>query len=243
MRLRPLRSRLETNPKGVDMQATQDVERPAVGDVIVVGGHQVGGERRMGEILEVRGEPGDERYRVRWDDAHESIFHPADGDATIHHYAPHGASVELMRGLAEQGISFEPLRHPRTATSRDEALALHVPLHEVAKTIIVHTPEGRTRVVIQASERLALGKLREAVGSVDARFATEKELAAAYPVFELGAVPPFGGPEGDRVVVDRRLVGLEKVIVEAGAHSDSLRIATADLVRITGADVADVVAD
>jgi Ala-tRNA(Pro) deacylase len=225
------------------MQATRDVELPAAGDVIVVGGHHVGGEQRLGEILEVRGEPNDERYRVRWDDGHESIFHPADGDATIHHYAPHGASVELMRGLAEQGIGFEPLRHPRTATARDEALALHVPMHEVAKTIVVHTPEGRTRVVIPASARLALPKLREATGSEDARFATEEELGAAYPAFELGAVPPFGGPDGDRVVIDRRVAGLETVIVEAGSHSDSLRIAAADLVRITGADVADVVAD
>ena len=94
------------------MNAIQQTERPAVGDVIVVGGHHVGGERRLGEILEVRGEPGHERYRVRWEDGHESIFHPADGDATVHHYAPHGASVELMRSLAEQGVGFEPLRHP-----------------------------------------------------------------------------------------------------------------------------------
>jgi len=225
------------------MEATQDVARPATGDVIVIGGHHVGGERRMGEILEVRGESGDERYRVRWDDGHESIFHPADGDATIHHYAPHGASVELMRGLAEQGIGFEPIRHPRTETARDEALALHVPMGEVAKTIVVHTPEGRVRVVIAASERLALGKLRKVTGSADARFATEEELGAAYPAFELGAVPPFGGPDGDRVVVDLRVAGLESVIVEAGSHSDSLRLAAADLVRITGAEVADVIAD
>jgi len=225
------------------MQATQDVERPAVGDVIVVGGHRVGGERRMGGILEVRGEPDDERYLVRWDDGHESIFHPADGDATIHHYAPHGASVELMRGLAEQGIGFEPIRHPRTETARDEARTLHTPADQVGKTIVVHTPEGRLRVVIPASERLALGKLRKATGSSDARLATEVELAVAYPAFELGAVPPFGGPKGDRVVIDRRVAGLDTVIVEAGSHSDSLRLATADLVRITGADVADVVAD
>jgi len=98
-------------------------------------------------------------------------------------------------------------------------------------------------VVIQASERLALVKLREAMGSADVRLATEEELAASYPAFELGAVPPFGGPEGDRVVIDRRIAALETVIVEAGSHSDSLRIATADLVRITDAEVADVIAD
>jgi prolyl-tRNA editing enzyme YbaK/EbsC (Cys-tRNA(Pro) deacylase) len=56
-------------------------------------------------------------------------------------------------------------------------------------------------------------------------------------------VPPFGGPEGERVVIDARVAKLDSVIVEAGSHSDSVRLAPADLVRITGATVADVVAD
>ena len=225
------------------MHAIQQTEEPAVGDVIVVGGHYVGSERSMGEILEIRGDPGHERYRVRWEDGHESIFHPADGDATIHHYAPHGASVELMRTLAEKDIGFEPLRHPRTETAMDEARTLHASADRVGKTIVVHTADGLMRVVVPAPERLSLPKLRDALDCEEARLATEEELAAAYPAFELGAVPPFGGPDGDRVVVDRRVADLESVIVEAGSHSDSLRLATADLVQLTGATVADVIAD
>ena len=35
---------------------------------------------RRGQILEVIGRPGHERYRVRWDEKHESIVFPsADG--------------------------------------------------------------------------------------------------------------------------------------------------------------------
>jgi Ala-tRNA(Pro) deacylase len=225
------------------MYATNDTERPAVGDVIVVGGHHVGDARNMGEILEVRGDPRHECYRIRWEDGHESIFYPADGEATIHHYAPHGASAAIMRSLAKSGIQFEPLRHPRTTTARDEAETLHASPDRVGKTIVVQTAEGRARVVVPASERLSLGKLKEATGSADIRLSTEEELSAAYPGFELGAVPPFGGPDGDRVIVDRRIVELETVIVEAGSHSDSVRLATADLVRLTGAEIMDVIAD
>lgn len=225
------------------MSTVQQTDRPTVGDVIVVGGHSVGSERTMGEILEIRGEPEHERYRIRWEDGHESIFHPTDGDATIHHYAPHGASVEIMRSLREQKISFEPRRHPRTQTAKDEARALHASADRVGKTLVIHAAEGRVRVVIPASERLSLPKLRDALGIAEIRFATEEELAAAYAGFELGAVPPFGGPEGDRVVVDRRVADLESVIVEAGSHSDSVLLATADLIRITNASVADVIAD
>ena len=96
----------------------------------------------MGEILEIRGESGHERYRIRWEDGHESIFHPADGEATIHHYSPHGASVEIMRSLREQKIDFEPRRHPRTQTAKDEARALHAAPEHVGKTLVV---QGRGR--------------------------------------------------------------------------------------------------
>jgi hypothetical protein len=38
-----------------------------------------GQSAREGQILEVLGQPGHERYRVRWDEQHESILFPADG--------------------------------------------------------------------------------------------------------------------------------------------------------------------
>ncbi len=57
--------------------------KPAqVGDEIVITGHSVGDAPRTAEILEVLGEAEHERFRVRWEDGHESIFFPAD-DATI----------------------------------------------------------------------------------------------------------------------------------------------------------------
>lgn len=56
--------------------------RAEPGDWVVVHGHAVGKPEREGEILEVLGEPGHERYRVRWDEEHESVFYPGS-DASI----------------------------------------------------------------------------------------------------------------------------------------------------------------
>ena len=59
--------------------------RPAeVGDEIVITGHSVGDSPRTALILEILGDPGHERFRVRWEDGHESIFFPAE-DAVIRH--------------------------------------------------------------------------------------------------------------------------------------------------------------
>ena len=53
------------------------------GDRIIVESETVGTPPREGEILEViEGEVG-VRYRVRWDDGHESLFLAAAGAARI----------------------------------------------------------------------------------------------------------------------------------------------------------------
>lgn len=56
--------------------------RAQAGDWVIVHGHTLGEPERTGLILEVLGTPGDERYRVRWDEQHESIFYPGS-DAAI----------------------------------------------------------------------------------------------------------------------------------------------------------------
>jgi hypothetical protein len=58
------------------------------GDLIVIEGHRLGEARRIGEILEVLGSDGHERYLVRWDDGHEAVFYPGS-DAAVQHVEHH----------------------------------------------------------------------------------------------------------------------------------------------------------
>jgi prolyl-tRNA editing enzyme YbaK/EbsC (Cys-tRNA(Pro) deacylase) len=69
------------------------------------------------------------------------------------------------------------------------------------------------------------------------------EIARDYPEFDLGAVPPTGGARRDPVVIDSRLVERESVVLEAGSHDQSVRLATVDLLRLTDPEVADICAD
>jgi Domain of unknown function (DUF1918) len=57
--------------------------KPArAGDEIVVAGHAVGAAQRTAVIVEVLGESGHERFHVRWEDGHESVFFPGE-DAVV----------------------------------------------------------------------------------------------------------------------------------------------------------------
>jgi hypothetical protein len=48
-----------------------------VGDRLVVQGHQVGTKPRSGTVVEVLGSEDARRYRVRWDDGHQTVFFPS----------------------------------------------------------------------------------------------------------------------------------------------------------------------
>jgi Ala-tRNA(Pro) deacylase len=154
------------------------------------------------------------------------------------------AEKDVPTILDEAGVEYEVLTHPRTETAAAEAQALGLDPQDVAKTLVVSTPAGYVRAVLQASERIDMHKLREHVeGGKRIHLATEEDLERDYPGFELGAVPPFGGSSEDRVLVDARLAERERVVLEAGSHEQSVRIRTADLLELSRAQVVDLAED
>ena len=152
------------------------------------------------------------------------------------------AVAEATRVLDAAGVSYDVLPHAHTERAADEAKALGLAPDEVAKTLVLAVPDGHVRAVVPASERVDVKKLREVlgVGKKKVHLSSEEELARAYPEFELGAVPPFGGRRRDPVLVDRRVAERDSVVLEAGSHDESLRMKTADLVRLADAQVVDI---
>jgi Ala-tRNA(Pro) deacylase len=221
------------------------------GDVVVVSGRRVGESPRIGEVIEVLGQPDHLHYAVRWDDGHQSILYP--GKATSIERQSVGAAATpdvaattklLVETLRNADVEFELLPHRRTLTATAEARALGVLAQAVAKIVIAVDEEGACiRAVVPASAHVSISKLAEAVSAKTVALMTEADLVSAYPQFELGAVPPFGGPAGDRVVVDNTLTRLDHLVFDGGAHDTSLRMRTEDLITMTKAQVADIAAD
>jgi RimK family alpha-L-glutamate ligase len=73
---------VSTDKREVAMAKTVHGKPARAGDEIVITGHSVGDSPKTGVIEEVLGEAGRERFRVRWEDGHESIFFPGD-DAVV----------------------------------------------------------------------------------------------------------------------------------------------------------------
>ena len=155
------------------------------------------------------------------------------------------AAPALTEALDAAGVEYELLPHAHSETAAEEARALGLPLDVVAKTLVVETAQGNIRAVLPASERISTAKL---AGVLDQRrksihLVPEEKLRTEYPEFDFGAVPPIGGKQRDRVIVDTHVADHDSIVLEAGSHDDSIRIATEDLVRVADAQVAEICAD
>jgi hypothetical protein len=64
------------------IDTTATIHSGRKGDTVVVAAHRVGHSERIGEILEVLGEPGHVHYRVRWQTGSETVLYPSS-DASI----------------------------------------------------------------------------------------------------------------------------------------------------------------
>ena len=149
--------------------------------------------------------------------------------------------ASATEALDDAGIEYVLLSHARTQRASEEAEALGLPPAAVAKTLVLTAPGGHVRVVLPASERIDLRRVREYVeGGKRIHLATEDELTRDYPEFELGAVPPFGGASGERVLVDSRVAKQPLVVLEAGSHEQSVRLETPRLLELTQAEIVDV---
>jgi Ala-tRNA(Pro) deacylase len=155
----------------------------------------------------------------------------------------HTVPDSLVAELERASIPYEILSHVRTTSAAAEAQALDLDPHAVAKTVVLAVPDGFVRVVLAASERVDLGKVRATLETKEVELASEDVLARAYPEFEVGAVPPFVLGERDHVLVDRRLLRSEWIVLEAGTHEQSLRIRSEDLVTLSRARVVDLSQD
>jgi Ala-tRNA(Pro) deacylase len=133
--------------------------------------------------------------------------------------------------LAERGVAFEVVPHRRTFTSLQEARELGMAAEEVLKTVALWTGGKYVLAVVPASRRLDLRRVREALEDPDARLATEADLAADFPGYELGALPPLGSLLGVPLLVDPEVLEQELVVFAAGLETESVQVVAADLLR------------
>lgn len=139
---------------------------------------------------------------------------------------------EVEEFLESNGVDHEIIPHPAAYTSQEEAAATHISGYEWAKTVIFFT-EGSDAImaVLPAPYAVDIDRLQELVGS-ELQLAEESEFARLYPNCEPGAMPPLGVLYDQAVFVDERLTEDEKIVFNAGNHTEAVRMSYADFERL-----------
>ena len=130
------------------------------------------------------------------------------------------SAFKLTEYLDDHQICYTTITHSPAFTAQEIAQAAHIPGHELAKTVIVKLDDKLVEVVLPASQKLDLDKLKAATGAVKAELATEIEFERCFPDCEVGAMPPCGNLYNMEVYVAPSLGHERKIAFNAGNHSE-----------------------
>ena len=129
-----------------------------------------------------------------------------------------------------------------TPTAAHAARAVGCDLRNIVKSLVFDCG-GRIAVAMVPGDRRADGgKVAAACGAGGASIASPARVKETTG-FEPGAVSPFGLLRVDAVLIERTLLGLDRVWVGAGSTRHMAGVAPTELVRLTRAVPLDIIAD
>jgi Ala-tRNA(Pro) deacylase len=149
---------------------------------------------------------------------------------------------EVKAYLDNKKVDYEIINHQQVFSTVEEAKTLGIDADEIAKALVIHITHvgNQALVVIPGGHKVSTTKIKELFGTKHARLALEDELARDYPLFELGAVPPFGDLLQLPVYIDSRLVAHDSVIFSGGTHTGSVKMSMHDFLNIANGSLVDV---
>ena len=151
---------------------------------------------------------------------------------------------QLLDWLGDHDIDHEIHAHDRTVTAEATAAAEGVDPRTFAKVVGMTTGDDRpVLIVLEATDRLDLERVRRATGSDDVRLLDEAELTALAPGCEAGAIPAIGSLYGLPTIADRRLREDPEISFNAGSHRFAVRVDRIAWERACSVVYADLAAD
>jgi prolyl-tRNA editing enzyme YbaK/EbsC (Cys-tRNA(Pro) deacylase) len=152
-----------------------------------------------------------------------------------------GSARKVQEALAAKGFQMEIREFPEsTRTAVEAAEAVGCAVGQIAKSLVFRgRSSGRPLLAIASGgnrvdeKALARGS-GEKVSRADADFVREKT------GFAIGGVPPVGHLEAPVTFIDRDLLAYDVVWAAAGTPNAVFAVKPADLVTLTGGEVADI---
>ncbi|MEW6353999.1 MAG: YbaK/EbsC family protein [Pseudomonadota bacterium] len=129
----------------------------------------------------------------------------------------------LQDYMAQRGVQYELLPHPRALTSMETAEAAHISGDCLAKAVMLEDDGGYVMAVLPATHQVRVNRLSGQLQR-KLRLATERDFSDLFRDCELGAIPPLGVAYGIPTVVDDSLAEQADIYFEAGDHEELVHV-------------------
>ncbi|WP_062995243.1 Cys-tRNA(Pro) deacylase [Nocardia mikamii] len=160
------------------------------------------------------------------------------------------ASTPAIRALTQAKVTHVVHSYPhdpRSDSYGDEAVTalserVGVTAAQIFKTLIVELSTGTPAVsVLPVPQSLSLKAAAAALGAPKAAMA-DKAKAQRITGYVLGGVSPLGQKRALPTVVDESALTWDRILVSAGKRGLEIELAPGELIRLTGAVTAPIVA-
>jgi len=141
-------------------------------------------------------------------------------------------SAWIKRMLDRRGITFEELHHRVAFTAQEVAQSEHISGHRVAKVVVVLADGRPVELILPASRRVVLDRVKELLGAEDVRLASEAEMDKTFTDCETGAIPPLRHWKDVEVLMDASMRSTGDLVFQAGTHEDVIRLRFPDWFRL-----------
>jgi len=126
--------------------------------------------------------------------------------------------------LERRGVAYEELRHRVAFTAQEVAQSEHVSGHCLAKVVVVVADGRPIELILPASRRVVLERVRKLLGADAIRLASEAEMERIFSDCETGAIPPLRHWKDVTVLMDASMSNARELVFQAGTHEDAIRL-------------------
>jgi Ala-tRNA(Pro) deacylase len=134
----------------------------------------------------------------------------------------------IKNELEQRGVPFAELQHPEAYTAQRVAQREHVSGHHLAKVVVIMADGRPIELILPASRRVVLDRVREILGTRDVRLASEAEIEKHFPDCEVGALPAWRHWPGVEILMDSSLRTTGEIVLQAGTHRDAVQMKFTD---------------
>jgi len=137
---------------------------------------------------------------------------------------------KLERYLIKNNIDYDELLHKTVYTAYDLAQTTKKKLSDIAKTIAFKVDNKYILVVLPASHRVDLMKLKKMLKAKKLTIVKEVQLSKVFKI-KPGTIVPFASFHNVPIYVDKALLSSRVILINSGSFTSSLQVKTKSLVE------------